>query len=665
MKSLFFTGWLVIASGFITPILAVKAYPYPIDVQQPNGETICIHLHGDEYFNYITADNGGVIVKDNEGYYRYAGISDNGVLIPGESIVSNASLRNDLPGLITPNSQEFKEKVRQPAMGRAIEKKLQQKIEKKSFAPSSLRASNSKQEETYKMKALVILANFQDVKFTVANQAFDNLLNQPGYSINGATGSARDYFFDNSDGAFEPDFDVYGPVTLPNDMAFYGENNEYGYDKNVRQMIIDACRAADRDYKSMGLDLNKYTVIYPDYGAVLRNVFVVYAGYNEAEGGGDNTIWPQKSSVFDPYNIVRVGDVVLANYACTSELQGRTGTNMAAIGTFCHEFGHVIGLPDFYDANFEQDGFNAGVGTWSIMDTGNYSNNSRTPPCYSATERYFLSLVSLEGINWIDDLYILPPYVSSAAELSPIASNINQRKARGYILETPNKIDDFAYEFFMLENRKKIGWDSYIEGEGMLVFHIDWDDNMLYTVSYGTEEFTGTALDLWLIGLPNLMGNHLCYELLKANNDPCVIEGGRAFYRNYTGHPFPGVANNTSLSDYTTPNLRSWENKASGISIADITKQSDGTVFFNLKKVSTSTVNLQQNKPEVYVQNREICFKNLLANSWIEIYDISGRKLVAKQPTDSKHSEYIDSQGIFIVKIIPDGQAFSYKIVVE
>ena len=663
MKSLFLTGWLLIASGFITSTLAVKAYPYPIDVQQPNGETIFIHLHGDEYFNYMTADNGGVIVSDHEGYFRYADISEDGVLIPGEIIVSNSALRSDLPGLITPSSPVFKEKIQQPAMGRTIEKKLRQAVDKKQFFKSSLRSSNAIQEVPYKMKALVILVNFQDVKFSVSNPAFVNLLNQPGYSVNGATGSARDYFFDNSDGAFEPEFDVYGPVTLQREMAYYGENDANGYDKHVDDLIIDACTEAKKAYGAYGLNFNDYAVTYDTLGAVLRNVFVVYAGYNEAEGGGANTIWPQKSSIF--YRSTRVDNVLLANYACTSELQGRTGTNMAAIGTFCHEFGHVLGLPDFYDANYETDGFNAGVGTWSIMDTGNYLNNSRTPPSYSVTERFFLSLLWQDEINWIDDLYILPPYVSRSAELSPISSNFDERKARGYIVETPNKVDGFPYEFFVLENRKKTGWDSYVAAEGMLVFHVDWDINNQYTINYGTEQFTGTALDLWLIGLPNLMGDHLCYNLLKANNDPCVIENNRAVYKQYDGHPFPGASNITSLSDYTTPNLRSWDNKASGISMENITKMGDGAISFNLKKVPASTVNLQQNQPGVYVQNLEIYFKNLSGNAWIEIYDISGRKLVAKPLADSQHSEYIGVKGIYMAKLIDDGQTFSYKIAIE
>ena len=589
MKTFFLTGLLLLTSGFTSAVWAVKAYPYPIEVQQPNGDTIFIRLHGDEYFHYTTAGNGAVIMKDSEGYFCYAGISGDSILIPGDMPVSNASLRSDMPGLITPSSLEFKEKIQQPAMNRMVKEKWKQAVDNKPLSTPSLRSSNKKQEdEPYRMKALVILADFQDVKFTTTNamSAFDRLLNQSGYNVNGATGSVRDYFFDNSDGAFEPDFEVFGPITLPKEMSYYGANKSNGYDQNVRQMIIDACKETHKAYKSIGFNMNDYAVEYEGYGAVLQNVFVVYAGYNEAEGGGDNTVWPQKSTMFDSYNQERIDNVLLADFACTSELQGNVSRpgGIAAIGTFCHEFGHVIGLPDLYDANYETDGFNGGVGFWSIMDTGNYTNNSRTPPCYSATERYFLTLRWDYEINWMRDLYILPVNTHFAAprfvDIEPISSDYNPdgRKVRGYMMETQHQMDGFTYEFFMLENRKKTGWDYYLRGEGMLVFHVDWDPVIPYTIHYSGEEYSLTAFELWDMGLPNLMGDHLCYDLLKANNDPCVIVGNSASYQHYDGHPFPGSSNNTSLTDNTTPNLLSWAGNSSGTGLANIKRSTDGII---------------------------------------------------------------------------------------
>ncbi len=680
MKSrlLFLTGLLLIISGFITSVLAVKAYPYPMEVQQPNGETISIQAHGDEYFHYTTAANGYLIMKDGEGYYRYANISEEGALIPGDIIVSKSTLRSDISGLITPSSPEFKEKIQQPAMGRMIEQKLQNTIENKSFTPSSvssLRSSNNEQAVTptpFKMKALVILANFTDKKFSTSNakQAFTNLLNQVNYTDNGATGSARDYFIANSDGNFDPEFVVYGPVELPNNMAYYGGNNEDGSDKNANQMIVDACKAANTAYPD--LNFNDYAVNVEGYGAVLRNVFVFYAGYNEAESSevDPNTIWPHKSSVFN--NSVRIDNVRLADYACTSELQGNKtqSKGMAPIGTFTHEFGHVLGLPDFYDANGEQDGLNAGVGDWSIMDQGNYLNNGRTPPCYSATERYFLSILWYESIDWMADLAVLLPGASTASmELSPITSPLTEDKFRGFMVATPKQTEDFIYEYFMLECRKKTGWDAYLPGEGMLVFHIDWDNTTQYTVNYGTQQYTATAANLWSMGLANLIGNRPLYDLIKGNNEQFSTQniGGTnyAYFKNYAGHPFPGSSNNTSISDATTPNFRSWDGSLSGMNISNIMKKSDGSIIFNMKKETSAILVLQQNQPAVFAQNQEIYFKNLSGNSSFELYDISGRMLAKKQLSASQHTEPVSSKGIYIVKVNTDGQSFSYKIALQ
>ncbi len=309
-------------------------------------------------------------------------------------------------------------------------------------------------------RSLVILVNFADKNFVVKNekQAFTNLLNEKGYSANGGTGSARDYFSDASNGIFAPQFDVVGPYTLPQNMEYYG-GNVNDNDKNPRQMVLDACRLADE----AGMDFKQYDT---DNNGVIDNVFIYYAGYNEAEGGGDNTVWPHRWSMPSGSNY-RFDGVQVWDYACTSELRGSTGSNMCGIGTFCHEFGHVLGLPDYYHTAEDKNT----LGNWSIMDGGAYLNQGRTPPTYSAYDRFYL--------DWLKPVELK---VAQNVSLEPLLSS-NQ----AYIITKDgnhNMIgnDPQPREFFVLENRQKTGWDAYLPASGMLIWHIDylknaWDNN--------------------------------------------------------------------------------------------------------------------------------------------------------------------------------------------
>ena len=102
-------------------------------------------------------------------------------------------------------------------------------------------------------------------------------------------GSANEWFAENSTGPdgiaqFDPQFDLYGPVTLSENMAYYGGNDPYDNDLRPAEMVIEACRLLDDE-----VDFSQYDV---DGDGVIDNVFVIYAGCGEADGGGRNTIWP-------------------------------------------------------------------------------------------------------------------------------------------------------------------------------------------------------------------------------------------------------------------------------------------------------------------------------------------------------------------------------------
>ena len=311
------------------------------------------------------------------------------------------------------------------------------------------------------VRSLVILVNYADVSFSVPNprEAFSKMLNQPGYSENGGTGSARDYFLASSSGVFRPSFDVYGPVTLPQKRAYYGSN-----DGDAVRMVIDACDLLENDID--------WTLYDENGDGMVDNVFIYYAGYNEAEGGPDESVWPHRHYVYTEdegkqiwyyYKGKDGKDYWLMDYACTSELRGDNGKNMCGIGTFCHEFSHVLGLDDLYDTR-QSDNYT--VGSWDIMCYGSYNNEGRTPPTFTAFERFMLGWMTPEQLSEKKD-HILEPIETSNKAYLVAAKNHNF-----------NASDPAPGEYWLLENRQRLGWDQpegCLAGTGLLVSHIFWN----------------------------------------------------------------------------------------------------------------------------------------------------------------------------------------------
>ena len=313
------------------------------------------------------------------------------------------------------------------------------------------------------IRSIVILVEYEDVSFTISDPkaAFERMLNVEGYSENGGTGSARDYFIANSYGKFRPTFDVYGPYVLPNKREYYKSH--------AAEMIVDACGAADDD----GVDFTQYDF---NSDSNIDNVFVYYAGHNPAEGGPESAVWPHRSQAVvwseddKQYYRYSVDDKWIMDYACTSELYGGRGDRMCGIGTFCHEFSHVLGLDDFYNT-INSDTYT--IGEWDIMCQGNYNNEGRTPPSYSAYERWMLGWLEPVQLTRTGDFLLEPLELKGQAYL--IAAKEHNLQV---LAPNPN-------EYWLLENRQNTGWDTpknSLPGTGMLITHITfnkgkWDNN--------------------------------------------------------------------------------------------------------------------------------------------------------------------------------------------
>ena len=455
MKKLLLTSMLCLLS---LSLWAVTASPYPFEVTQPDGSTMMVKLVGDEYYAYYTTEDGTPLRRLDNGFF----VEDYTVL---EEFPQVAAQRRS--NAIRPRQ----EATTFPLQG----------------SP----------------KSLVLLVGFKDLPFEQSLEDFDKLLNQSGYDYNGATGSCRDYFIAVSDSVFQPQFDVFGPFNLPRNMADYGAESGNSHDKDPYSMVVDACVAAAES----GVDFEQYDT---DNNGVLDNVFIYYAGHNQAEGGPANSIWPHKASV--AWRNAKVDDKYLATYACTSEYSGSSGTRRASIGTFCHEFGHVLGLPDLYDTGYKY----YTVSDWSIMCSGNYNNNGRTPPTYSAYERFFLGWLQPEQLTEKGQYALEPLQESNQAYL--IAEKTHNLNG-----DNPN-----PNEFFLLEYRTKTGWDTYLPGSGMLVWHIDY------------------LASAWYQNTPNNGPDFLRIHMEEANGITWKNRSNNE--RGRTSDPYPGTNNVTSFT---------------------------------------------------------------------------------------------------------------------
>ncbi|HIZ87506.1 MAG TPA: M6 family metalloprotease domain-containing protein [Candidatus Coprenecus pullistercoris] len=516
MRHNFIKTMLIIglAAVSVTAAYAVKARPTPITVKQPDGTTLTVRIHGDEFLHWYTV-GGRLVSKGPDGYFYYAEFNADGT-------TTRTSSRVTSNGLSLSGAEDSR--VTPPASAIAAAKLRRQ-------AASITPAANGMSIGDHHF--LVLLIEFSDVKFTVPNpqQAFTRLLNEEGYSENGAVGSSRDYYIENSGGKFTPTFDVYGPV------AVSGTHDQGAGDYMYRAdyILAEACGLLDDEINFADYDINN--------DGIIDNVFFFFAGNNSAEAADgskdERAIWPHKGEVSRPTEKTFDGRT-LRTYACTSEYGSNDGyytKYMATIGTFTHEFAHVLGLHDLYDTNYETNGLAAGLGSISIMDEGSYNDDGRMPPYFNGYERYML--------GWMD---LTEWYTSGAKTLKPIHEN------EAYITNTSNDGEFFLYEF-----RDGTGFDEAIGATGIAIYHIDQSDNIVYG-SY-------RAKDLWEGNgnMINCYADHQCFDLIESTYPERVADAAGNAYK-----LFPGMENKTSLNSTTSPNNKTWAKEDSGFSISDM-----------------------------------------------------------------------------------------------
>ncbi len=533
MKKLYL---VIIACLGVMCAYGIPANPTPEKLLQPDGTYITIQLVGDEYMHYSTTEDGYTVVKGASGYYVYAELSE-GKLVPSQVVARNKDSRSQADNL-------YLSKVEKYLKPEATTTEVNMRNVQRAMRNNPLRPRMSGKCDISKFRGLIILVEFNDCSFTRSDYKevitdMVNKKNYDGYMTSAlipekieCTGSVKDYYSDNSMGAFEPEFDIVGPVKIGYSKYDGGGSG------NGPVLAASACRAADEL-----VDFSKYD---GDGDGKADMVFFIYAGYGaNYSGNNQDLIWPHASKMYG----VRLDGVTLERYACSTEMYGKEGSEVLdGIGTICHEFSHVLGLPDEYDTDYAKSGGQSiHPATWSLMASGSYRNKSRTPVGYTLYERYSLGFAT-------------PKVIDAPGEFSLKAVNTSNT---GYRINSsvPN-------EYFLIENRQQTRWDAYLAGHGMTVMRVD-----------------STNVEVWEGNTINCNPSHNYLELLRATPQT-KTSGTTVTVTDSAGDPFPGSGNVTEITNNTSPSIRSWTHASTPLEITDIKEDANGVVTFAVAKAS-------------------------------------------------------------------------------
>lgn len=516
MKRLFFAVMLCVCT---LTMWAVPAKRITIEVKQPDGTVLTLTQRGDEHFHYLMTEDGVVVKTNGKGYY-YADIAD-GKIVASKRLAharENRSQEEKLFVKALPSVSEL--------YGVAMQRESTAQRVRAARSPQKV-AEVPAQGDVH---VPVLLVQYSDVKFVSSDPkaAFEGHINGDDYKDEGGYGSVKEYFEDQSEGKFMPKFEIIGPVTLSNNMEYYGGNDEEGNDKNARKMVEDACRQANSmtDFAKFDNNGDGYVDI----------VYVIYAGYGEASNAAEleNTIWPHQWQLA---NELSLDGVKISKYACNNELDGWDASihkTLDGIGTFCHEFSHCLGLPDFYPTN-DSNGF--GMNSWSLMDYGCYNNNGHTPCGYTGYEKDFLGWKDLVVLDGPTDVTLTA--MSEGGVAYKIVNDAN-----------PN-------EYYIVENHQRTKWDTSAPAEGMLVIHVDYQEMA------------------WQSNAVNNTPTHQRMTIIPADNK--LIDNTLA------GDVYPGSSGNTELTATSKPAATVYQGEYMGKDITDITMTGDVVTFSFMK----------------------------------------------------------------------------------
>ena len=536
MKSILFLLLLYFA---IYISYAVSANPLPITFTQPNGDTLTVLIKGDERISWYETMDEYTLLSNRDGYLTYAYLDENGDLQPSEIFATNIEERNSMVN-------SFLNSIEKRLFFSDIQIQLMLKvcqIEDEAYRDFE----NGQQLTGVLRKTLCALVQFPEKQMIKGINDFEPLMNQLGYSGTGIYGSVRDFFREVSYGNFDLEITLCGVYEAPESEAFYAG---YGGHDNCGAL---ASWCAQQVVSEPHIKLNDF-----DGAGSYVGFHFIFAGYGKESFGnsGPQIIWSHKSQFFPP--VTQYGsNKSISVYSCSPELRGSNGSNLTGIGVICHEMGHaLLALPDFYDTS--SSGNFTGTGNWDLMASGSWNGNGSRPA--------HLNMYSKMKLGWVTPEILNSPTtitdMTNACE-NPVAYRINTNTSN---------------EYFLLENRQRIKFDSSIPGSGLIVYRVhsqiaNYINSNSVNASHPQRMYPVCA------GASVAIPNSSPSSYGNINTGQCT---------------FPGTKNNTSFTDEGIPSMKSWGNGNTNKPITNI-KNVSGLVSFDFMKRYTITASADKN----------------------------------------------------------------------
>ncbi len=530
---------------------AVRPLRIAMTARQSDGSTIVVYKEGETRLGitfHVTVDDIAV-VKNAKGDFCYASLVD-GKLEPSEVVAHDAVARSD------------EEKAWLASNGISAQRVFEEASSGKHYSPVNRTTMSLRPDGlgTYGQTAggavpsvgtptlPVIMVEFSDVSFmeTTTVGALDSMFNLSEGAAGLSIGSVKNYFRKQSNGMFEPSFDIVCRVRLDNTRAYYGANSSSGaIDPNNYTFITQSVAKA----VSQGADLSRY-----DDGNGVPLVVLLYAGLGEAdsyERNSEDFLWPCEIDINTTLSGQKIRSVFLGNEERRTYTRNAAGDTLssdpklAGIGIFCHEFGHALGLPDFYCTNYTHRVTPLGI--WDIMDMGQYLNTGNgttySPIGYTAYEKNFC--------GWLE----IPELESAGpVTISPYGST---QGPSAFLVRNPS--DD--KEYYIFENRQPDTWYPAVMGRGLLSTHVAYNET-----NWKKNNLNNTASKL---------------RMTVFAADGQVATGS---YRPSNAHYsdlFPGYTGNSEITDETTVCMSVFTGSTIDKPIYNIALRQDSLVTFN------------------------------------------------------------------------------------
>ena len=521
----------------VNTTFAVPAYPEPITYTQPNGETLTVTLKGDEFVKWAVSEDGYTLLYNKDGYFCYAVKDGNGDMVVSQHVAKSKSLRNsDETDFLQSQQKGIFYSETQLDMLRQIRKMREEDMQNQRAFPT-----------TGQRKLICVLMQYPDKPFVRTKQEFQNLFNQVGFNLDNANGSIKDYFLEASYNQFDLTVDVVGPFTASHNLTWYGDYGYYGdMGYGARALLREGCTMA----YNAGTDFSHYD---NDKDGTVDGIYMIFAGYGQ-EAGSTYAIWSHAWNLGTP--LLKFNGVTLFSYSCSPELRSTSGTNITYIGVICHEFGHTLGAPDYYDTDYATGGQYQGTGNWDLQAGGSWNDGGRTPPHPNPRSKIYT-------YGWATVTELNEPQIVQIPPSSDFSNAF-------YRINTTT-----SGEYFLIENRQKKKFDAYAPGHGLVI--------------YRSHAQIGSYLSNNTVNATHPQR----FYPVAANATAQIPTSTSSSYGtiNSTSCPFPGTLNKTEFSDNTTPSMKSWASANTNKPITDIVEDATtGIITFNFMNGSSFSI---------------------------------------------------------------------------